>query len=151
MFAFFTILFLIYELLVLMKGLPFYNKRVKIHELELEKHKEGADVGAIIIEQTKNFIPIILTFLVIGFAYFIYLISAIEKDVYKYPTLLMLALFIFNFIKAINKKAPNLSTEEGRNEYKSNIYKKRTVKSTVMSLIGVAYFTYMLLFAVFKI
>lgn len=141
---FFTIVLLTYRLYLLVRGNIVKDMNIKLGELELDKA-----VG-IINEKEYNekslpiLLPILLIFIPLYIIEVVYLFKAINIDVYLYPTLFVVFYYIFHIV--FSKKNKNdLTTKEGRIEYKARIYSKKVkIKSIFNNIIFVSYYSYMI-------
>lgn len=145
---FWTVIFITYTLAVLVNGNLFYNDMQKAGELFLqnaitedktEKERLGKEIIKAIWKMFLIF-PLIIVMIV-------YLFKAIQIDIYKYPSIIMLFYSLFTTFVFNNKKIVkhDLSTEEDRNEYRiylKNI-KKYTLKGFITEIVYLIYFVYM--------
>lgn len=145
---FWTIVFIIYYLASLIRGNLYYDSIKKSGELvlkqattdsRLEKEKIAKDI-------VKSSWDILLSLLLIIIMY-IYLFNAINVDVYKYPSIVMLfysllTVFVFRDRK---KSRQDLTTEDGRYEYRKELdnLKRYSFKDFIKQLIFLIYFGYM--------
>jgi hypothetical protein len=153
---FWTVAFLTFYLTCLIKGNIFHDAQIKAGEYKIEK-AEAQELGKteIIIKEIDDkykennwfyilIVPLFIVFLV-------YIFKAFEIDIYKYPTTIILAIFILNVIFVKSIKMPDLSTKENRDKYKIILYqsKKYTFKSFIINLFYLTYFIYMFYLLVF--
>lgn len=142
---FFTIVFFIMSARYIIKGRLFHTSLIRLGELNLIKSQSNMTkfqekvlknkILELIIPQLLIFIPLII-------ANIIYLVQALNIDIYKYPTISMIILFVIQTFS--NKNENNdLSSEEKRLIYKSKIYQKRTTYNTIRALINLNYYGYM--------
>lgn len=144
---FWTVVFITYYLAALTRGNLYYGVFQKVGELTLkqaiaETKKEKDEIAMEMLKSSWTLflgIPIMIIM-------YIYLFNAMNVDVYKYPTIIMLfyaILITFVFRKKQNKN--DLNTEEGRMRYKIELEKtKRYTFRGFISQIGfLTYFGYM--------
>jgi hypothetical protein len=150
---FWTIVFITFYLFLLFKpyGLNAFQGKNGELQIKLANAKTDEEKKAIAEEQGKIILPYLLLIPFI-IAEFIYLISAISIDVYKYPSIAML--FYMIIASAIGAKIKDikkydLTTEEGQIKYRKQIYKGRTLKGYLFNLIYLTYFGYMFYILVF--
>lgn len=145
---FWTVVFITMSLLYLVRGKSFYSSIVKGGELLLEKSQDGTSESRkkeLEKEMLSASLPLLLVDLPLAIAKLIYFFKAVNIDVYKYPTLIMIAIIVIGFVTSFsnNKNNNDLSTEEKRFKYKSKLYQKRTGWGVINSLINLGYFGYM--------
>lgn len=76
----------------------------------------------------------------------LFVVSALKVDPYLFPTLFFIVITFLNTVSSANSKnKKDLATEVGRVKYLTKVYKKRTFKGTILSLINFTYFTYLFL------
>ncbi|WEG18648.1 hypothetical protein PQ478_09215 [Alkalihalophilus pseudofirmus] len=84
----------------------------------------------------------------------VYLCFALSYDPFVYPSLAMLSLYILNIIVSLirSKKLKGApKSEDDVRKLQSKIYRKRTFKSTVIGVVGLAYYLYMFAALVFLV
>ncbi|QJI52415.1 hypothetical protein [Psychrobacillus phage Perkons] len=142
---FLSLVFLTLSLIVLVKG-NLMNGLVR----SLDPFRTDESISKLSEEEKlKGVLKILVIFTYIIFHtlfWSIYLVKAISIDIYIYPTLIMIALFIFGWIKSA------LSTERRKklkDEYKNKPLKDRTLWRTIASIINITYFSYMIWILIF--
>lgn len=145
MMLFLTLFFLIYYVILLVKGNFFQGIRVELGEEEIKKQKIGMDnykPDESLAIKTLLWAAFLIPFSITNI---IYLCIATQHDPLKYPTLGLLIYFTVSLIWGIikGKTKVDLSSEDKINKYRKKLNQKRTFKGTVFQLIWVAYFTYM--------
>jgi hypothetical protein len=145
---FWTVVFITMSLLYLVRGKSFYSSIIKSGELTLEKSQENISESRkkeLDQEILLTGLPLLLVNLPLAIAKLVYFFKAVNVDIYKYPTLIMIAIVVIGFVIGFsnNKNNNDLSTEEKRFNYKSKLYQKRTGWGVVNSLISLSYFGYM--------
>lgn len=147
---FWTIFLLATYVIMLFKGNFMTDTLIKVGELEIKKAEENKKLEANDYEP-KYFFGI--TFLILLFiTEIIYLVSAIKYDIYKYPTICLIIYAILLLALSKKPKKKDLSTEEGRNEYRKYLYQKLrryTLKSSLIRMVYIIYFGYMFYLLVF--
>jgi len=145
---FWTVVFITYYLMVLVRGNIFYDILQKAGELTIKQatmttKKEKDAIGSEIMKVAWK----ILLAIPLLIAECIYLFKAISIDTLKYPTLIilfysLLTTFVLNKSK---KTKEDLTTEEGRIRYKITLekIKRYSFKSFITTLIFLGYFGYM--------
>lgn len=150
---FWTVVFFTFYLVLLAKGNLTYNTTIKSGELMIKLYEQSKTEKEVNSEVFKTNWPILLYFPVF-LGTFIYYISALTVDVNKYPTIGILIYLITTmvFSKSKNNKQ-DLTTNEGRQKYREQLYKtkKRTFTGTIKQLVFLTYFGYMFYLLVFVI
>ena len=152
--TFLSLMFIVLYLSFLVKGgNSLLNKLMtQFEEFQLKKgspnysmsEDETTEMGLKIIFMCILGITLIICFIV-------FFIGALKIDIYLYPTLLMIALFILNLLSIKSTKEYDLTTEEGRYEKRRDIEKSthRTIKGTIKQLMYLGYFSYIFYILVF--
>lgn len=152
MLIFFTVVFVAYYLISVVKGKPFKSLIEAIGEDDIRKQREGSDNYKmdkdLVLKMLLTVFLFMIPFVVIQL---IYLCNALNDDPYKYPTLSLLAyyFFIIVWIAVKGKKKRDLSTDRAIEKYRKTLKKNRTVKGTLISLAFLVYFIYMLIVLAF--
>jgi hypothetical protein len=147
---FWTIVFITYYAALLVRGNLYYNVIKVAGELTLKQaitvdKKEKETIGKELAKAGWKMllaIPLII-------AECIYLFSAINVDIYKYPSILMLFYMLFSVFvlnrNSTNKSKYDLKTEQGQVNYQIFLddMKRYTFKGAITSLIYLGYFGYM--------
>lgn len=143
-----TIIFLTLSLATLLKGRLFNGLYTQIIEEDIKMNTDEK------YKLDGGFLVKILLFILYGIVLFIvqliYLSNALDYDVYKYPTLAMLLLVVFTFIKPLlTSKKKKVYDEATINKEREKTTIKYTFKGIVRSLINIAYYSYILYLLVF--
>ena len=138
-----TIIFLTMSLFTLFRGRLFRDFHIKITEeniklntIENYKYDSGLLMRAML-------------FIVYGFVLMIvqivYLSNALQYDIYKYPTVIMLFLVVYGILKPLfmSKKKQSFD-EESIKKHREKAYKNHTFTSVARNLTNIAYYAYML-------
>ncbi|MET3209660.1 UNVERIFIED_CONTAM: hypothetical protein ABIC26_002607 [Paenibacillus sp. PvR008] len=148
---FWTIVFIALHFILLVKGNVLRDTTIRNGELEIKTATEGVQTK-VQLEMLKNLAPTLLLIPIVIIE-LIYLFTATDNDFFKFPTLIMIAMNIIGFVrfKKTSNQKRDLSTEEKRNEYRKELYstKRRSLKSTLINLVDVIYYVYMLYCLVF--
>lgn len=142
-----TIIFLTYNLIRLFKGKPCFETGRKLCLQQIELFTSNEDKKKEL--QNEMIIPslkILITFMTLIIFKFIYLVSALKTDIFRYPTLILLGLSILSVVyNAIKKDKKDLTTEHGREKYKEKIYslKKYSFLYFCQCLVYIVYYSYM--------
>ena len=115
-------------------------------ELVLEKEENKITIEEYKDKSIQFFFPIIFIFLW-WIGELIYFIYAFNHDTLKYPTMIILGYFIPSKLFDVNKK--DLSTDEGRAEYRYRMHKGKPFFRIFNSLCYCVYFSYMFWLIVF--
>ncbi len=143
---FWTVVFFTMNLVLLVRK-PFRDALIKTGELNIQK-AEGKITEKEFNEKVLNHGCIVLLFLPAFIGELIYLIYAIKIDPMIYPSVILLAYLIIGTV--FNKTKKNdLVSEEGRQKYRLELYKGKTLKSALINLIYCCYFGYMFYVLVF--
>jgi hypothetical protein len=148
--VFWTIVFIIFYLSLLLKGSPFYKKRIEYGELEIKKF-EGGDKEELSTQQMKTIgFPFVCLWCLIIVEIF-YLGSALDNDPNKYPTIVAMLILVLNVLLSKNSNNDDLSKEEDMRKYKVKLYKTKrwSFKGVTSNLIYLTYFCYMFYILVF--
>lgn len=145
---FWTVVFLIIWLSLLTKGNNslIFTKTKQSRLDDIERASQGLDISK---PTTAQYQGCILTFFYFFlFIYqFVYYFKAINIDMLRYPTIIMIVITIINilFFNINKSKKHDLTTEDGRYEARKEIEKlsKRSIKSILIQLINITYFCYM--------
>jgi len=146
----FTIFFLTFYLIALVKGGFGREIAIEMAKEEIKKQKEGADNyqpnKELLIKAIVCFVPLIA----LAFVQFLYYCFSLNSDPFLFPTLIMLLYFVFGFVYGIakSKKKADLTVERNAEKHLKNL-QKRSLKQTLSSLLYVTYFAYMFFAAVF--
>ena len=144
---FWTLVFITFTLIKLIKGSIFKETLIKVAEIAVKGSYPELSEEEKKNLQTESFRigwQYFLFGLIVIIVHIIYLLNAIDLDPIKYPTLLMIAWIILAFVKGIVSKKLDLSTEEKRKSYLAKVYlSKRTLSGTILNLVFLSYFGYM--------
>ncbi|KON87466.1 hypothetical protein AF332_11930 [Sporosarcina globispora] len=145
MMLFLTLFFLIYYVVLLVKGNFFQGVRIAMGEDEIKKQKLGMDNYKPDSDLVIKTLLLMLFIIPFSITIIIYLCVATQYDLLKYPTLGLLVYYtvslMWGFIKG--KTKIDLSSEDKIEKYRKKLQRKRTLKGTLLQLIWVAYFGYM--------
>jgi len=149
---FWTVIFFLISLTLLIKGNIFYNSSIRIGEIAIQNYqdiKDGKIANKELVSETIKLIFPMLIFAILALCEFIYFINAISVDIYKYPSISIILLFVLSMI--LKYKPAKKIEDIGIDEYRKNIYKtkKRSLSSFIYSLIYMTYFSYMFWILVF--
>lgn len=142
---FWTLVFITWFLILLIKGNPIANLSIKLTEMGI-KASEGKSLTKDEENTSVKFVIAVFGMLILWIIQIIYLIKAIPIDTYKYPTFIMLAYLIFTIVTTKKPKSKvNLTTDEGKIEYRKVAYQsgKKTFTGVIKTLIFLAYYGYM--------
>ena len=145
---FWTVVFITYYMASLVKGDLFYNVLQRQGELNIKyANVTGKEEKKLAAEEMFKASWKMLLAIPLVIALGIYLFSAINVDVHKYPSIVMLFYVIFNsLVLNRNKKSKcDLTIEEGKIRYKIELEKMKryTFKRFIINLIYIGYFGYM--------
>lgn len=143
--VFFTVIMLTVYLTVLLKGKLFTGFRLELAEVEVKKYRdEEYEIESELGVKTLLFlvfysIPLILIDVAL-------VCVGLQHDPYLYPSLVMLTYLIFVVVTSLanKKKKPDLSTDEKVEKYLKKVKKKYTLRGTLVSLLWISYFVYLL-------
>ena len=143
-----TIIFLTMSLVTLLKGRMFnglyaeiVEENIKMNTIKDHKFNTGL-LGKVLL-----FVLYGLGLLVVQL---IYLSNALDYDIYKYPTLVMLFLLILGIIKPLaTTKKNTVYDEETIRKERAKIDKKRTPVGVLRNILSLAYYSYILYLLVF--
>lgn len=145
---FLTLVFIAWTLAVLTKGKLFYDDLVLLGEYNLAKEK-GESTYDQQNKANKAALKVIIVVMPMMIANILYLIHAISIDPYKYPTIIVLAYTILNFVFSLSKKKDKLETEMDVFKYKAKLYRRYTVLGFVRNIAWLGYYSYMFCVLVF--
>lgn len=148
---FFTVVLLTYHLYFIVRSDALNKEIFQVAELKLDQL-----VGIISEEEfNKKVLKItVLPFIMLMILFIseiTYLFKAFNTDVYLYPTLFVMFLFIFSHIfKNKNKdNSIDLTTKEKLEEYRKKTSNKRKIRPFIYNTIFVCYYSYMIYLLVF--
>jgi len=149
---FLTIFFAAYYFILLIKGSFFQEFNIQLGEIKLKQAETGN------LESNENNIKI----LGIGCMYFmivivlcVYIVSSLKYDPIKYPTIGLIIFCILNiaFNSLKKKKKEDLTTDAGRQEFRTQLYKENASRykfgASVKRIIFLSYFVYMFYILIF--
>ncbi|TCJ00423.1 hypothetical protein E0Y62_26885 [Cytobacillus praedii] len=146
-----TIVFFIYYVILFIKGNPYHRMRILFGEEEIRKQKLGIDSYK--PDETLVVKSLLLLLFLVPFSItsIIYLCVGVQIDPYKYPTLVLLVIYIISFLWGVinGRKKVDLSSEEKILKYRKKLEKKRTLNGTFFQILWIAYFSYMAYFLIF--
>ncbi|MGZ9868248.1 hypothetical protein ACU3L3_07475 [Priestia endophytica] len=146
MFTFFTILFLVFSIVALIKGDIFQSVKITMGEDEIKRQQLGTDNYVPDKKMIGSLLTIFLVMLPFAIAKMIYLCVALSYDPFTYPTLALLVYLITSLIIGFTKKKTkiDLSTDKKIEDYRKSLNKKRTVKGVLISIVYIVHLAYML-------
>lgn len=131
MFKFLTIIFTLFYIYRAISPINFTK-----HAKYLQKQQEKREQGDVVELDSEGFRMAVLLFSMFGFQLleFLYLCFALNHDIYKYPTIIMLLWFVIAYSRSMrNKKEINLE------KYSKFSYK---IKCRFSHVLDVCYFGY---------
>lgn len=147
---FLTIVFIAYYLIVLVKGSFLSDLIIKAGEDEIKRVETGSKN---VDESTYKLAATGCFFIVLLVLELIYLVLAISHDIYKYPTLILILYVILTFAFTKWGRKKDLTTDDGRNAYRKQLYQKNkrySFKGFMIRLLFLTYFCYMFYILVFQ-
>ncbi|MGG1652270.1 hypothetical protein ABHN03_03985 [Paenibacillus sp. NRS-1775] len=147
---FWTIIFFAINFYGMIKGSIFYSTYQKLELISI-REAQGEDKDKINLEfAKKGCLPLLIVFS-LAVIEIIYLVNAINYDIYKYPSIFIIVYLIASFV--LNKKKNNYKNmnEEELSKAKDSILKgdKFSLKRFFKNFLWVAYFGYMFYCLVF--
>jgi len=147
---FWTIILITIYLILLVRGSFFTNTIIKLGELTLKANEQGLEYygeGRLKNELGKIGMPMLFYGLGMLIVQLFYLINALSVDYLKYPTIIIMIIIMSGFAIGAKKtkNKDDLTTEKGRQNYRTKLYKQssRKFKSTMTQIIYLSYFIYM--------
>ncbi|MCA1027047.1 hypothetical protein LCM23_13175 [Cytobacillus kochii] len=146
MMIFLTVILLIFQLAVLIKGNPWYEINKLFGEEEIRKQQVGSDNYI----PDKKLLEGALITIALGIPYILflllYLCFSINYDPHTLPTIILLAYFILSVLVAVLKnKKKDLSSEKKVAAFRKKFNKRHTFRGKVIQLVFISYYTYMLI------
>ncbi|MGG0308245.1 hypothetical protein ABEY43_06035 [Priestia megaterium] len=151
MLIFFTVLFLTYHLVNLVKGGFGRELLVEVGKETVKKQKVGADNYKedkdLLIKVLMYFIPALM----LAALQILYYCFSINSDPFLFPTLFMILHMVISIAYAYikPKKTEDLTIERNAERYIKKLERKYKPKNVIIQLINVTYFAYMLFATVF--
>jgi hypothetical protein len=153
MLIFLTIMFIAIYTAALIKGgflkdvhISLGESAIKIAQGEKETAVYSSDqVLTALLKTVLIAIPLFLLQL-------LYYIFALDNDPYTYPTLTFMIYTVSALTYGIIKrnKKPNLNNEEDIVAYRKKLYKGRTIRGTLLTVLHLSYFLYMFYVLILK-
>lgn len=146
---FLSVVFVALSLVTLVKGRLFHQIIIDLGEEEIRKNT--VDDYRPNKELVAPTIGLIIYGLISLTTYIIYLTNAVGLDPLKYPSLIMLVWYIFGFIIGYmkGKKKMDYTDKSKLNNLRNKLYRRRTFKGTIRSIVTLTYFIYMIYILVF--
>lgn len=139
-----ALIVLFISIYTLIEGRIFVKTTIEAYQAAIDKLDGKIEKKDVTPDDILMLIYVLLSFPL----YYILMYQGISIDALGYPTKVMLALTVLNFVFAVfsNKASQDLSTEEKKAMLYLNIAnaRKRTFRGTVTQLLWVAYSAYIL-------
>lgn len=143
----FTIVFLMLSVRYIAKGQPFYDSLKEFQTADLKARQETNEYiqKELATEALGKIAGPLLWALTVIITELIYLTNAYDLDIYKWPTLAMIAWLLMGLIIGMTNKKKYVTEEDFRAaQYEIDTMPKRKIKNIIYAIISITYFCYIL-------